>query len=336
MIEDRSQFIGASEVGAVLGVDPYKTRLQLYEEKVGTAQPFEGNRHTRRGNWFEAAAAELYMEQTGRKVHRMNQRIVHPEYPFITCRVDRRIVGEKRIIEIKCPSLGSFSKIKREGLHEGYIAQLHQMTGLTVSEGGDWAIFSADQYETVIFPVDHDAKLYTEIVARVVDFWESYVLKRVPPPAEYADEERIELQRAEGTSKLYTLTDPAEIEALVNFRDAKRIKADAETLEEDAKAHVQQIVGENFGIYTASGIRLAYSQVAGRSSFDQKALAGAKPLDRIKVGVALTPLFNRTTPVDPAEIEAAIAEVGKADLDITQFAKRGSPYTTMRLSETRD
>lgn len=329
-VEDRSNWLGASEAGAVLGVDPFTTRLQLYERKVGLEPPYEGNRHTRRGTRLEEVAAEEYTEATGRTLHRVNTRFTHPVYPYITCRIDRRIVGDRRLVEIKVPSLGSYAKMRREGIHEGYVAQLHVETGLSQMEAADWWVWNADQWEGFAVPVDFDAKLYTEVIDRMVDFWTNYVLKRVPPPAEFADQERLEIRRIEGEAKLYAVTDPEQVEAFVNLRDAKKLKADAEALEEDARAHVDEILGENFGIYTAGGVRATYSQAKGRSSFDRKALEGAKPLDRIKVGELLTPYFKLgTVPED------VIKAIGEANLDLTQFDKPGKPYGTLRLSEAK-
>lgn len=335
--EDRTQFIGGSEVGAILGVDPYKTRLQVYEEKVGIAPPFEGNQHTRRGTRLEEVAAEEFSMKHGLKLHRVNERIVDPEYPFLTARIDRRIVGQKAHAEFKVPSLGSFSKIKREGLHEGYIAQQHTYLGLTRNERGYWGIFNADLWEIVDFPVDADRALWLDIRARLVAFWTEHVMKRVPPPAVQADEERIELARAEGTAKVVTVTDPLVIEAMQNLRDAKKLAKDAETIEADAKARLVEFLGDNaFAVYNAPGVKVNWYPSKGRSSFDQKALAGARPLDRIAVGVALQPWLEAGERfVSAAEVERMIQAVGAADLDLSKFEKRGNDFGVMRVSEPK-
>lgn len=336
--EDRTRFIGGSEVGAILGVDPYKTPLQVYEEKVGLAPPFAGNAHTRRGTRLEEVAAEEFAEKHGVKLHRVNERIVHKKYSFLTARVDRRIVGTRRVTEFKVPSLGSFSKIKREGLHEGYIAQLHTYFGIGGFEGGSWGIFNADLWELLDFPVEADVKLWSDIEGRLVAFWNEHVLKRVPPPAVVADEERIELARAEGTAVVTTVADPLVIEALINLRDAKKLAKDAEAIEEDAKARLVEFLGENkFGVYNAPGVKLNWYPSKGRASFDAKALAGAKPLDRIKVGAVLTPLFRNDSRVTMSDrdIEEIIKSVGEANLDLSAFEKRGNDFGVMRVSEPK-
>lgn len=330
-VEDRTQFIGGSEIAAILGEDPYTTALQVYERKVGLATEFEGNFHTRRGTRLEEVAAEEYAAKHGVKLHRVNARIVHKKYPFITARIDRRIVGQRKLTEFKVPFLGSFGKIKREGLHEGYIVQMQTYLGLTDYEEGDWGIFNADLWELLDFSIGADAKLYTLIEEAAVNFWTNHVEKRVPPPAVEADEERIEIKRIEGELQTYEVTDPVLTEAIVDLRDARRIKKDAESLEDDAKARIVELAGEGkYGLYKAPGVNLTWGQQS-RASFDKKALAGAKPLDRLAVGAVIQPYFNTM----PREYEAMVADIGKAALDLTAFEKQGKPFDVFRVAEPK-
>lgn len=53
--------IGASVIPAILGVDPWKTAQQLYDERV-SGKPFEGNEHTRRGNHLEPGLCAWYLD----------------------------------------------------------------------------------------------------------------------------------------------------------------------------------------------------------------------------------------------------------------------------------
>lgn len=331
--EDRTQFIGGSDVAAILGLDPYKTRLQVYEEKVGIGEPFEGNIHTRRGTRLEEVAAEEYMTKHGVKLIRINKRIVNPRYPFITARIDRRVVGARKVVEFKCPSLGSFSKMKREGLHEGYIAQLHSYLGTTGFEEGAWGIFCADLWDLLDIEVEQDPKLVRDIEKQLAAFWDEHILKRVPPPADDADLERLEIAAAAGTSEVFEVKDPALMEAMRDLRDVKKIQKEAEAIELDAKARIKEFGGDKIGIYKMPGLKLNHYSSKGRSSFDAKALAGARPLDRIAVGAVLTPLFLGQFGGDTVQIEKLVQDVGKCDLDLTAFQKQGNPFTVMRVTD---
>ena len=93
--------IGGSDIGVILGLNPWRMPIDLYREKIGEAQPFQGNEHTQAGEVMEGAIADLYELRTGRPVRRSNLTHVHKEHDFLTAHVDRVAVGEKRIIEIK-------------------------------------------------------------------------------------------------------------------------------------------------------------------------------------------------------------------------------------------
>src|SRR4051812_2294200 len=118
--EERRQYIGASEVAAIMGLDRYKTALDIYNEKLGLVIGFEGNKHTERGNKLEAIAAEYYVEQTGHKLRRRNEAFTKG---CVSGHVDRVVVGQQRLIEIKCPSVAAFRKYQRDGLPESYVIQ---------------------------------------------------------------------------------------------------------------------------------------------------------------------------------------------------------------------
>lgn len=51
----RSNDLTASDIGAAVGIDPYKSALQLYGEKTGQLMPSGDNKMMRRGRWLESA-----------------------------------------------------------------------------------------------------------------------------------------------------------------------------------------------------------------------------------------------------------------------------------------
>lgn len=53
--EQRRKYIGSSDAAAVMGVDPYKSAADLWLDKTGQCDGFDGNDATDRGNWLEPA-----------------------------------------------------------------------------------------------------------------------------------------------------------------------------------------------------------------------------------------------------------------------------------------
>ena len=292
-LAERQTYLGASDMAAILGVDDYKTALDIYNEKLGLVPPFTGNNQTERGQKLEAVAAQEYTEATGRKVHRRSTSLIHPKHRFIQGHIDRRVVGEKRIVEFKCPSRGMFHKMKREGLPLSQIVQMQTYLWLDKTDVGDFGIFCADSWELLPFEVEAQPDLFERIEHAAVIFWTEHVLKRVPPPATQLDQPAIEFNKIAG--EVIYRDDPEFVEAAQLFREAKQLEADGKVLVELAKEKVKAAIGNRLGKYQGGGMRLAYYLSSGRTSFDKKALAARHP-----------------------------------EINLSQFEKRGDPYEVMK------
>lgn len=291
-LADRQNYLGASDMAAILGVDPNKSALDVYNEKLGLVPPFEGNNQTERGLKLENIAAQEYSERTGNKVHRRHTELVHPKYDFIRGHIDRRVVGDKRPVEIKVPSRAMFYKIKREGLPEPWIVQMQTYLWLDKSRIGDFAPFCPDVWESLPFEVPAEPDLFDRIEHAAVFFWTEHVLKRVPPLPLKQDQPAIEFAKIPG-EVLYR-TDPEFIEAAQLFREAKQLERDSEELVNLAKEKVKASVERRPGKYQGGGMRLSYF-LQSRTTFDKKALAAAYP-----------------------------------NIDLSQFEKRGDPFEVLK------
>jgi len=274
-LRDRRRYLGGSDLAAILGVDEYKTALDVYNEKLGLVMPFEGNRQTERGQKLEDVAAREYAEKTGRKLHRRSTELIHPKYDFIRGHIDRRVVGDKRPVEIKCPSRGMFYKIKREGLPNSWILQMQAYLWLDGSDVGDFAPFCADAWEILPFEVKADPKLFIAIESIAVEFWTEHVLKQIPPAAVPADKPTLEFEKVGG--EVVYREDPEFAEAAQLLREAKQLERDGKELYELAKRRIKDVLHGRFGKYQGAGLRLSYYLSPGFPKFDKKRLAAEHP-----------------------------------------------------------
>jgi putative phage-type endonuclease len=274
-LDERRHYLGATDIAAILGVDNYKTPLDVFNEKLGLVAPFEGNRQTERGQKLEDVAAREYMEVTGRKVHKRSTILTHPEHDFIRGHVDRRVVGDKRPVEIKCPSRGMFYKIKREGLPNAWILQMQTYLWLDRSEVGDFAPFCADSWEILPFEVAAQPEIFEQIEVAAVTFWTQHVLKRTPPPPLSADKPALEFAAVPGE---VTFREDKEFAGAAQLlREAKQLERDGKELYEIAKGRIKDVLGHKFGKYQGEGLRLSYYMSPGLPKLDKKRLAAEHP-----------------------------------------------------------
>ena len=132
-LEIRSKYIGGSDAGAVVGMNPYKSAYTLWAEKTGRIEGFKGNLTTEVGAYLEEFVAKLFERDCNKKVRRKNSTIVNDAFPFACANVDRMIVGEKALLEIKTTNSIPIMKAIRNSSEfpEAYYCQVMHYLAVT-------------------------------------------------------------------------------------------------------------------------------------------------------------------------------------------------------------
>ena len=97
----RADGITATEAAVIAGLSPYKTAYQLWAEKLGKYTPDPVGAAAIRGILLENTVAEFYEMETGRELRRSNGIVRLKEMPWVMASLDRTIVGEDGLVEIK-------------------------------------------------------------------------------------------------------------------------------------------------------------------------------------------------------------------------------------------
>ena len=179
----RKNYIGGSDAGAVVGLNPYKSAYSLWAEKTGKIPEFEGNTTTRVGNYLEEFVADMFTEETGKKVRRKNRILVNEDYPWACADVDRMIVGEKAILECKTTNSPIAMKKFRKG---EYPEQWYcQMTHYLAVTGLDKAYLAVliECRDFKIFELERDDGEITALMEEENNFW-NHVKDGTPPMAD--------------------------------------------------------------------------------------------------------------------------------------------------------
>lgn len=180
-IEDRLNGIGGSDAAAVLGISPFKSRLQLWTEKISKKiNPDSGDVLIFQiGNALEPIIANKYSKMTGRKLEMRPQKS-HPEYPFMIGTIDREIVGDERgpgILEIK--TKGAWIDW-RDDIPPYYMAQIQHYLCIFGYCWASFAVLDLGKREITHIDIERDDKQITKIIEEEKKFWE-LVEKRIPP-----------------------------------------------------------------------------------------------------------------------------------------------------------
>lgn len=245
-ISKRRNFLGASDVAAVLGVSPWAGPLDVYLNKVCNAEVPE-SRAMRRGTAMEPVIADWYAEETGREIQNPGTTAIqiHPDIPFLSATLDRLIVGDERgraPLEIK--SVGGW-KSREEWeidppLHYQVQVQI-QMAVIGASWGALCGGFAATD-EIIHRDLDFDTGFFAAAVPVLEEFWRC-VQKKTPPPAG-------ENPRIESVKKAWSSVESGKTVALSNdtiglvaqWEAAKNEKNAASKKADELEARIRDIM----------------------------------------------------------------------------------------------
>jgi putative phage-type endonuclease len=271
----RRQYIGGSDAGAVVGLNPYKSAYTLWAEKTGKVPEFEGNLTTEVGSYLEDFVAKLFERETCKKVRRKNRMIVNAQYPFACADVDRVVVGENAILE--CKTTNSYPAMKKFKNGEYPESWYCQMTHYLAVGGYDRVYLGVliGCREFKVFVLDRDNGEIEALMTAESVFWYGNVLKGIPPS----------IDGAESTSDTLTAIYPESNDNTVNLMayeaDIKQYMTytslikDVEKQRDEVANRIKAFLGES-GRGESDSFRVSYVTTS-RSTFDSKRFAADNP-----------------------------------------------------------
>lgn len=176
----RRSGLGSSDAPAVVGVSPYRSRLEVYREKRGELTPQQTDTPlTEWGRRIEAPVAAWYRETTRAKLVRVPAPIRHPTYDYLFASPDR-LIEPDGVLEIKCASPHTRQRWLDLGVPDHYLIQVQHQLMVT---GRAYAVLAVlfDWYSPVAIRIERDEAMIRLIQQLEVDFWCNYVVPGLPP-----------------------------------------------------------------------------------------------------------------------------------------------------------
>lgn len=281
---DRSKYIGGSDVAAILGVSPWKTPFQLWQEKLGlfTEEPSPAKQRIfARGKRWEPVVVEMLVDELQARGHDVqvlarNQRYQDAEHPFLACELDLEILidGEELNGEMKTVhpfAAKDWGEQDSDEIPVYYAAQA--MHGLMIYPRKRTLVaglIGADDLR--IHYVERDEETITAMRQKEVEFW-NLVQTETPPELTNAEDVRRMFQRDNGV----TVECGSEVAELVER--LKSVKASAKALEaqqEEIETRIKLAFGEASTL-AFMGRPLATWKAQTARRIDTKALEAAHP-----------------------------------------------------------
>lgn len=270
----RKGYIGGSDAGAVVGLNPYKGAYTLWAEKTGKTPEFKGNLITEVGSFLEDFVAKLFTRETGKQVRRKNKMLVNDQYPFACADVDRLVVGEKALLEIKTTnSIPVMKKIKNKEYPEQWYCQMLHYLAVSGLQKAYLAVL-VECREFKVFELERDDAEIEALMDAEKRFW-TFVKDDTPPPADglQSTSETLTALYPESNSEnvnLYSYQSE-----LARYMDLTEQIKDLERAKDDAANKVKAFLGEA-GRGESDRYKVSWTS-SERKSFDSKRFAKENP-----------------------------------------------------------
>lgn len=307
-LELRKTSAGGSDVAAVCGLHPYKTAVQLYEEKV-LGHRVEVNEPMLWGIELEAPAANVWAKKRARWLRPVDS-VRDRRLPHVHATPDRGVFLEpvRELRRVKLLSLEQFRQaergleVKAPGWRERerwgepgpdqvvpleHLVQVQHCMGVTGVHR--WTLAAAFDREVVDYEIDFAPRLFERLYERTARFMVDHVLAGVPPEPDgspafdgYLDRRWRNIHRGEARAEPLIQSGP-EIETLMReIFFAGRTVERAETRRELAVQKLKLLIGEFGGVEHPD-----YGRIYWRRHEPETKLDGAAAM-REALGIAST------------------------------------------------
>jgi len=264
---ERKKGIGGSDVAAILGISPFKSALDIYNDKISELikKDNEENNSLIFGKILEPVILDFYLKKTGEKLSKFDQ-IIKKE--FMIASLDGMTESGK-VIEIKT------SRTDKGWGEEGtseipiyYTSQVQHYLMVTGCKSADVAVLIAGS-DFRIYHIEENKELQNLLFEKEKKFWDM-VCNRIPP----------EPTTHEDLKNLYPFSNQNSIEATYDIFEKigllASLNSNLKELEkriDDIKLELKLFMKENESISFNNDILITYKTSKGRESIDWKNIA---------------------------------------------------------------
>lgn len=281
----RQSGIGSSDAAAAVGLNPYKSQLELWMDKTGRQftdkEPSRGEMLTSPLHWgqvLEPLVADHYARHTGHRVQRVNAILQHVEHPWMLANLDREIVGSDEVQILECKTAGLFgARLWKEGVPEYVQLQVMHQLAVTGQQAADVAVLLGG-HELQIHRIERDEAMIAQLIALERQFWD-YVESDTPPPADgsdSADQALRALFPQDDGETIDLCQDVVLSQAFADLQQVRKTLDDAKKQEAKLKHCLQQAMGTATLATFPSG-SLSWKQTQPVNRLDTKALQKDHP-----------------------------------------------------------
>ncbi|MEX5545474.1 YqaJ viral recombinase family protein [Pseudomonas pergaminensis] len=287
----RKQGIGSSDAGAAVGLNPYKSQLELWLEKTGRdttlpkADPHDEESPMYWGNVLEPIVAWHYSKRTKKKVRRINAVLQHPspDMSWMRANIDREVISADDVQILECKTAGiNGARLWEEGVPEYVEMQVMHQLAVTGKQAADVAVLLGGQH-LEIHRIERDEQMIARLIELERKFW-TYVETDTPPPADgsASAEAALRCLYPEDNGQTVDFSGHAGLaEAYLELKAVRQSIGEKQTREAQLKQMLQQAIGEATRAEFSSGY-ISWKKSKGCTVLDVERLLKEKPYLQVR------------------------------------------------------
>lgn len=176
----RRTHLGASDAISIMGMSPWKSPIELYEDKIFQLDQKE-NPYMYRGKQLEPIALQEFEKETG--LIMFPAVYIHDTIDWMCASFDGITLEEDAIVEIKCPGKKDHEEALKGRIPKKYMPQLqHQLfvSGLDIAY-----YYSFDGCKGINLEVKRDQEFIDKMIEKEFEFWQC-LLTLTPPKTQFS------------------------------------------------------------------------------------------------------------------------------------------------------
>ncbi len=249
----RKTKITATDASVIMGASHWKTKQQLYQEKISDETQLFTNERMQRGIDLEPIARDLYCIQSG---HEVFPRVIVKDWQMAS--LDGFSDCGKYLVEIKCPGEKDHAIALSGKVPDHYYPQLQHQMHVCGVEMMDY--FSFDGNNGVIVEVFRDDEYIEKMIVEEKKFYDCLMNKTPPEPSESDYIER--------DDELWT-------SCAMKWKNLKETMKELEKEEEDLRKQLIFLAGES----NTKGGGISLCQVTRKGNVDYAKIPELKNVD---------------------------------------------------------
>ena len=193
-LEFRRKSIGASCASIIMDANPWRNKLDLYNEMVN-GHSIELNDAMKRGMALEENARIWCEKELEACLFPVVMR--HGFIPFMHASFDGMSMDESIAVEIKCPGMKTHEMAKKGSIPEYYKWQMYHQMEVGNLDFMYYCSYMSDD-DAVIIRFDRDDSMIEKYMIELDKFWKDHIEPKNPPTRIKNDEERIVIDESYG------------------------------------------------------------------------------------------------------------------------------------------